>query len=116
MAAGVYQVNIEQGATFRLHVTWQAPNGSPIDLTGQTAHMQIRTAHDGALLLELTDTAGITLGGTAGTIDIVITATQTSSLTVWRAVYDLYIIPVVGDRTRLLEGPVVVDPTVTLTP
>jgi hypothetical protein len=114
MAAGVYPLHLEQGATFRLQVTWNAAGGQPINLTGQTAHMQVRTAHDGALLLDLSSGAGLTLGGTAGTVDIVITAAQTSSLTVWRAVYDLYIIPPAGDYTRLLEGPIVIDPTVTL--
>lgn len=78
--------------------------------------MQIRMAVGGTVLINLTDTDGITLGGAAGTIDIYISDTQTEAIAVRRAVYDLYIQFAAGDRTRLLEGKVVIDPAVTADP
>jgi len=62
----------------------------PMDLTGYGASMVIREcAKDSAMLLELTEGNGITLGDKAGTIDIEITAEQASNLTVGDNVYEI---------------------------
>ena len=46
-------------------------------------------ANDSAALLTLTSGSGITLGGTAGTIELEITATQASNLTAGDNVYEI---------------------------
>jgi hypothetical protein len=114
MSAGVSNLAIEQGSTFRQRVTWNQPGGSPQDLSGSTAHMQIRAATLNTVLANLTDTAGLTLGGALGTIDIVITAAQTMLLVGARAVYDLIVTLPSGDVVRLIEGTVQIDPLVTV--
>jgi hypothetical protein len=58
-------------------------------------------------------TAGITLGGVAGTIVINITAAQTTALTAGNYVYDLELTSGGGVVTRILEGSFVVTPEVT---
>lgn len=119
MAAGKLDLSLEQGATWRRQLTWHDPGpdadtlGPLKDLTGCTAHLQIRNKVGGTMLLELTDESGITLGGTAGTIDILFTGAQTLTLTVKSAVYDLYVIFIGDDPRRVLEGKVSVDFTVT---
>jgi hypothetical protein len=62
----------------------------PVNLSGYGANMVIREcAKDSAALLTLTSGGGITLGGTAGTIEIEITATQASNLTAGDNVYEI---------------------------
>jgi hypothetical protein len=114
MSAGVSNLSLEQGSTFRQRVTWNQPNGSPQDLTAATAHMQIRAATLNTVLVNLTDTAGLTLGGALGTIDIVITATQTLLLVGGAARYDLVVTLPSGDVVRLIEGTIQIDPLVTV--
>lgn len=124
MAAGKLDLDVEQGATFRRQLLWRQPSpdggttlGAPYDLTGAVAHMQVRgKAGLDPVLIELSDTDGLTLGGTAGTIDIVISSARTASLTVKKAVYDLYVIfdGGTGDAVRIVEGAVNVDQSVTL--
>jgi len=118
MPAAQYNLALEQGATFRLTITWTDNASAPIDLTGAHAHMQIRTQHantdTGSPLIDIDDTSGITLGGPAGTIEILIDETLTAPLTVSNALYDLYITMPNGDRDRILEGSVTIDPQVTV--
>jgi hypothetical protein len=83
--------SVVQGATFRRRLTYkQASDSTPINLTGYTAKMQIRDASSNVLILELSTTNGrITLGGTAGTIDLLIAATDTDDFTPGCYIYDL---------------------------
>lgn len=60
------------------------------NLTGYTARMNVSAAIGGAPVLTLTTSnGGLTLGGTAGTINIDISATQTAALAPALYYYDL---------------------------
>lgn len=111
-----YNITVYQGATFRLPLTWKTGDpAAAVNLTGYTARMQIRsTVTSPTDLLELTtENGGITLGGVAGTIDILIEATDTAGQA-WRTgVYDLELISGAGDVRRLLEGTATLVPEVT---
>ena len=110
---------IYQGATFRKRLRWtNKATGTPLDLTGCKARMQVRAEVESTeVLLELTtENGGITLGGTAGTIDFYVGATVTAAFTWERGVFDLEIIhpgALPDDVTRLAEGFVTVSPEVT---
>jgi len=52
-----------------------------VDLTGATALMQFRVSSTSAVLTSMTESDGITLGGTAGTVEINLTGTKTALLT-----------------------------------
>lgn len=115
-AAQVYDYTVEQGTTFRRTITWYNDDAQTVlrDLTGYTARMQIRpTVASTDVLLSLTNTAGITLGGTAGTIAIVMTDAQTAAFTFTTAVYDLEMITPSGDVIRLIKGTLTLDKEVT---
>lgn len=59
-----FDIDIYQGATFRLNATWADPAGDPIDMTGYLARMQIRQTYDANTpLISLTESSGIALGG-----------------------------------------------------
>lgn len=115
MAAGTYDLELEQGATFALTVTWRDSASAPINLTGYTARMQIRkTVSAPTTILSLTDAnGGLTLGGAAGTIAIAISATQTAAITASAGVYDLELVAANGFVTRVLEGSVNISKEVT---
>lgn len=93
----------------------KADNGTPFDLTGYTARMQVRaTIAAASALIDLTSpSGGIVLGGTAGTIAITITAAQTAALTISSGFYDLELIDAGGAVRRLLSGVVTVSKEVT---
>lgn len=110
------KLKIDQGATFRKRMTWKT--GTPkvaVDLTGCTAAMQIRAEIDSVdVLADLTtDNGGITLGGTAGTIDLYISAADTALFDWEDGVYDLEITFGNGDVLRKISGSASVSPEVT---
>lgn len=118
MTAARQNLVIEQGATFEFNINWLQSDGStPVDITGYTARMHIRDSIDAAAtLLELTtENARITLGDTAGTIQLSIAATDTAALAFTSGVYDLELVDTggAGDVTRLTYGGVEVRPEVT---
>lgn len=115
MAAAYYDILIEQGATFRKTFVWKDSNETPVDITGYTARMQIRrkisstTAEHSAT----TENGGITLGQTAGTVDVTITASDTSAFEFTKGTYDLELVDPQGVVTRLVMGGVEVSKEVT---
>jgi hypothetical protein len=116
MAAAKLKLLIEQGATFSKVLTWKAGTPAvPVDLTGCTARMQIRSeiTSPTPLTTLTTENGGIELGGVAGTITLIITPTATAAFTWTAGVYDLEIILSPTDIRRLVYGTVTVSPEVT---
>jgi hypothetical protein len=114
MAAADYDLLIEQGATFDLSIVWKDNEGTPIDLTGYSARMQIRKNYDTEPVISLTSDSdgGIVLGGEDGTIDITIDAETTENIEIRRGRYDLEI-ELAGIVTRLTQGTVDISREVT---
>jgi hypothetical protein len=114
MAATTYDILIEQGATYSQLITYK-DNGVAVNLTGYTARMQVRaTLESASTLVELTTAnSRIALGGTAGTITLTISATDTAALTAGRGVYDLELVSGSGIVTRLLQGVATISRNVT---
>ena len=106
---------IYQGATFRRPLRWLNPDKTPIDLTGCAARMQVREDIDApTVLLELsTDNGRIALGGTAGTVELLVDAVTTAAIAWESGVWDLEIAHPGGDVTRLAEGSISVRREVT---
>lgn len=115
MPAAVYDITIEQGADFFINLTYKDDTGSPIDLTGYSARMQVREDYSSATALvdATTGNGDITLGGVSGSIDIHIPASVTGALNFDTGKYDIEIVDASGVVTRLLQGSVVLSPEVT---
>ena len=112
MTPGKVNFICPQGSTFNRNLTYKIDN-SPVDLTGYNARLQVREYHySDDFVASLTDSSGITLGGSAGTIDIIIPANDTQSFVPGDYVYDLELV-VSGTVTRLIEGKFTVTPEVT---
>lgn len=108
-----YNIVCDQAATFNLDFTIQTGNVR-WDLTNYSATMTIRPfVGANTTTLVLTNGNGITLGGTAGTANISISATTTASLLPSRYAYD-FVLNSGTVVTRLLEGKFIVTPGVTV--
>lgn len=84
------------GETFDKTWVWSTGSSTetatPVNLTGCTAKLQVRpTVDSSTVLLELSTSSGITLGGTSGSIRVLVTDEQTSQFTWNQGVYDLFI-------------------------
>lgn len=128
MAAGIYDIIIEQGADWRLVMTWKSPTGEPMNLNGYGARMQVRESWNSkAVIFDLTtDNGRITMDHTNGVISLNLPASATAQVpinpakTAWvdgkqgqQLVFDLEVIDQVGTVTRLIQGAVLFIPEVT---
>jgi hypothetical protein len=125
MSAGIYNLFIEQGATFDLEVRYKDANEDPIDLSGYSGRMQIRPSADSAtayITLSSSlqpDGTGLNFSGsdsskppTSGSISIFISAYSSSLLNFGQGVYDLEIYS--GSYAyRILQGAVRLSKEVT---
>ncbi len=111
MSAGKVDLKIEQGATYQHPFAWKDNNGTPIDITGWTARMHIRSSvSDDVVLMELTTGNGrITLDGPEGKVTLTISATDTTAISWKKGVYDLELEDPGGYVKRLVEGKVSVS-------
>ena len=111
--ATISNIFIDQGATFSTTVTIEDGEGSALDLTGYTALAQIRKTYQSTTATAFTST--FDSDRTTGLITISLTDSQTSALEEGRYVYDLLITDVSGTKTRVVEGIVTVNPSVSRT-
>ena len=110
---GTYNITVWQGADYDKTFT-ATQGGTAINWTGYTARMQVRDSSDAtATLLSLTSGSGITLGGTAGTIAVAITSTQSAAIASGAYAYDLELVSSGNIVTRLLQGAFIVSGNVT---
>ena len=107
MSAGYHHFIIEQGATFGQTLTLKDSSDTLINLTGYTsAEMDLRqTPESSSEVITLTTANNrITLGGSAGTVTLAISAADTANLTAGDGVFDLEIVDGSSRVFRILEG------------
>jgi len=122
MIAGIYNLFIEQGATFTRLIEIEYPDPAdvttmlPYDLTAHSASMQIRRTVDSSTAqITLTDTNGrieMQPSGTENAMRLTLTPDETSTLTS-DGVYDIEIEDANGDIQRILKGTVTLSLQVT---
>jgi hypothetical protein len=112
--AGRYKIQIDQGSTWSLQLTWLDADGAAVDLTGYTARMQIRPTLESTTVTAslTTENGGIALGGTAGTIDLTLSASATAAIVAGSYFYDVELVNGVV-VTRVIEGGLTVRREVT---
>ncbi len=106
---GVWNLKIAQGKTLNQQFIYKA-SGSPVDLTGYTARLQVRAGFDSpsAIINLTTENGGIALGGALGTITLNLSASSTAALSPLVGVYDLELISGSGVVKVLLEGSAII--------
>lgn len=114
MAAATYNFTIEQGATLTKTFVWNS-GGSPVNLTGYTAKMQVRASSASEeVLLELSSANNnIAITVATGTIVLTFSAVTTAAIAWRRGKYDLELTSGDGTVTRLVEGVITVSREIT---
>lgn len=113
MKPGVHNIEIKQGATWRLPLSWKNETGALVVLTGYSARLVVGYADDSAtVVLECSTANGrIVLGGT--TYNVVVSANRdlTLALKPGNYVYDLELSSATAEDYPLLTGRFVVLPS-----
>jgi len=113
MTPGLVNFVCPQGSTFSRTLTYTL-DALPVDLTGYSSRLQVREAYySDSPIVSLVSGSGITMGGSAGTINILISASVTSEFPTGTHVYDLEIVSPSDFVDRLIEGTFSVTPEVT---
>jgi hypothetical protein len=114
MALSTYNIAAEQGSNYLASIAYTDDDGDIVNLTGYTSRMQVRK-FAGSLnaILSLTNTAGMTISASAGTIELSISADALRLVPEGEYVYDLEIVSGSGVVTKLLQGTFDVDAEVT---
>ena len=99
---GKYDLTVHCGATFDKTFTVEDSSGY-VNWTGYTATLKIREYLNSEPVVSLSSGSGITLGGAAGTVQIVISASASADITPGSYIYDLELAS--GSYVvRLLQG------------
>jgi len=98
-------------------VQWQQASGTPHDLTGYTAELEVKDGFGGTTLLSLTDGDGLTIIGEQGTVLLDATSAKMLGGTLVEGsgdhVYDLEVRNGTATVRTLLKGRFVIDQQVT---
>jgi hypothetical protein len=114
--ANYYDIIVDQGATLLRSIAVKNSAKKPITITGYTARMQVRekTSSMSVVLTLTTENGGIEINGTAGSILIIASPSQTEALEIGKYTYDLEVEETsTGIVTKVIQGNLVVRPEVT---
>lgn len=109
-------LNIYRGSTYRKGFQWKTqPDDTPMNLTGCSIKMQMKTARGGDVLLECSTANGkITITDALnGRWQLALTPSDTLALSFSKAIYDLDITFLTTDVFTPIEGNVTVYEQVT---
>lgn len=106
--AAVHNLYIDQGADFSAEIGIFDDFNTPWDLNGYTGAAKIKKSYSSSTSTPFTVTVN-----SAGTVTLALTATNTSSLSEGRYLYDVVITSAAGTKTRVIEGLVTINPGVT---
>ena len=114
MALSTYDISADQGSDLDTVITYTDDSAVPVNLTGCSARMQVRKfAGSSNSRLNLTSSSGITLGGAAGTIRIVVSAAALSLVPAGSYRYDIELVDTTQTVLKILSGDFVVNAEVT---
>lgn len=110
-----YELNINQGANLELPFILKDESGSPLNLTGYTARMQLRSSYTATTFaLELTTANNrIVITPLEGKLTLTLDAATTATLPAQRYVYDIELVSASGFVSRIVQGECIVSPEVT---
>lgn len=113
MAAGKYDITINQGSTFVLGLTLKKANGLLFDLTDYTGRCQIRRTHADTVIVA-SPVIAFDSNRKSGKMSLGLSAVITAGITISNGVYDLELVDPTGTViSRILEGKVLVSNEVT---
>jgi hypothetical protein len=108
--ATISNLYVDAGSTYSNIITVTASNGQALDLTGYTVASQMRKSYQSSTAYAFT--ASIS-NATQGKIRLQLTDEQSEAIPPGRWLYDVEIESPSGQRTRVVEGIVTVNPQIT---
>lgn len=108
--AGFVELTLEQGANFNTVMDLTDAAGGILNLSGYSVAAQMRKSYYSTSATSFT--IGIT-DATAGKITMTMSSANTANVTPGRYVYDVLLTSDTSVKTRIIEGIVVVLPSVT---
>jgi hypothetical protein len=103
-------LTVDQGSSFESTIDITDSENNPVNLTGYTFRGQIRKTYASTTSVSFTIASSTPTGGS---INLVLSATQTSGIKAGRYLYDVEIISSTNIVTRVIEGQIEVTPRVT---
>lgn len=98
---------IDQGTSFSTQIILNDAAGAPVDLSAYTIKSQFRKTYSSVNAYSFEATANST-----GAIVLSINAASSAAVPAGRYVYDLLVNDIAGNATRVLEGQVTINPSV----
>ena len=108
--ATVTNLYIDQGSFFRTYVTVASTNGAALDLTGYTVASQMRKSYQSSVAYDFTASISNPI---QGRVRIELSSESSRLIPAGRYLYDLEVTAPGGEKTRVVEGIVIVNPEIT---
>ena len=108
--ATVTNLYVDQGSFFRTNVTVSSTNGTPLDLTGYTVASQMRKSYQSSTAYNFTTSIS---NPTQGRVRIELSSEQSRIIPAGKYLYDLEVTSPTGEKTRVVEGIVLINPEIT---
>jgi hypothetical protein len=103
-------LTVDQGSSFESTIDITDNENNPVNLTGYTFRGQIRKTYTSTTSVSFTITS---ISPASGSIQLALSAEQTSGIKAGRYLYDVEIISSTNIVTRVIEGQIEVTPRVT---
>lgn len=108
--ATVTNLYVDQGSFYRTYVTVANTDGTPMDLTGYTAASQMRKSYQSTGAYNFTTSIS---NPTQGRVRVELSSEQSRAIPAGKYLYDLEVTSPSGERTRVVEGIVLINPEIT---
>lgn len=110
LVAIVTNLYVDQGAYFSTFITVADINGAPLDLSGFTTASQMRKSYQSSIAYNFTASISNPL---QGRVKLELSSNQSRLIPAGKYLYDLEIINLSGETTRVVEGMVLINPEIT---
>jgi len=108
--ATVTNLYVDQGAFYRTYVTVANTDGTPLDLTGFTAASQMRKSYQSSTAYNFTTSIS---NPSQGRVRVELSSEQSRVIPAGKYLYDIEVRSPTGERTRVVEGIVLINPEIT---
>lgn len=108
--ATVTNLYVDQGSFYRTYVTVANSDGNALDLTGFTVASQMRKSYQSSTGFNFTTSIS---NPTQGRVRIELSSEQSRVIPAGKYLYDVEVLSPTGERTRVVEGIVLINPEIT---
>ena len=108
--ATVSNLYVDQGSFFRTYITVSSTDGTPLDLTNYTVSSQMRKSYQSSTAYDFTTAISVPI---QGRVRVELSSEQSRQIPAGRYLYDLEVTAPSGEKTRVVEGIVLINPEIT---